>query len=103
MQLPEQQASRPGHKGFLPGRSGNPRGRLSAAERRRLVLAKAHALAQPIGGFDALNTIELGVAPARGGFTAAEAARVRAAHSPGQPSFAPLEGRSPPAPSRPER
>jgi hypothetical protein len=58
MQLPEQQASQPGHKGFLPGRSGNPRGRLSAAQRRALVLAKAHELAQPIGGFDQLNTIE---------------------------------------------
>ena len=58
MQLPEQQASRPGHKGFLPGRSGNPRGRLSAAQRRALVLAKAHELARPIGGFDRLNAIE---------------------------------------------
>ena len=58
MQLPEQPATRLGHKGFLRGRSGNPRGRLSTAERRRLVQAKAHALAQPIGGFDALNAIE---------------------------------------------
>jgi len=58
MQLSEQQASRSGHKGFLPGRSGNPRGRLSAAQRHALVLAKAHELAQPIGGFGKLNSIE---------------------------------------------
>jgi hypothetical protein len=58
MQLPEQQSAQPGHKGFRKGISGNPAGRLSAAAQRALVLARAHELAEPIGGFDQLNTIE---------------------------------------------
>jgi hypothetical protein len=43
---------------FRPGESANPSGRPSRAQRRALILAKAHELAEPIGGFENLNSIE---------------------------------------------
>ena len=58
MQLLEQQPQQPRRRGFQKGQSGNPAGRLSAAARRALVLARAHELAAELGGYESLSPIE---------------------------------------------
>jgi hypothetical protein len=58
MQLTDQPAVQLGRKGFLPGRSGNPRGRTTAAEKRAHILALARQYAEPIGGLDSIPAVE---------------------------------------------
>jgi hypothetical protein len=43
---------------YRPGESGNLAGRPSELQRRALVEAKAHELAQELGGFNSLTAIE---------------------------------------------
>jgi hypothetical protein len=43
---------------YRPGQSGNLAGRPSRAQQRALVLAKAHELAQELGGYERLSPIE---------------------------------------------
>lgn len=52
---PEQSARQRRPYGFQPGVSGNPRGRMSAAERRALIEAKAAELASEFGGMSRLS------------------------------------------------
>ena len=54
----EQQSSQRPWWQFKPGQSGNPAGKQSVAAHRATVLAKAHKLAEPLGGFENLNAIE---------------------------------------------
>jgi hypothetical protein len=43
---------------WQPGQSGNPAGRLSVAQRRACLVAKARELAADFGGYDSLTEIE---------------------------------------------
>jgi hypothetical protein len=43
---------------YRPGQSGNLAGRPSRAQQRALVLAKAHELAEAVGGYSGLSSIE---------------------------------------------
>jgi hypothetical protein len=56
-QSPEQ-ARRPPTNGFKPGVSGNPYGKASKAQQRAMVLARAGELAEPLGGYEGLNSVE---------------------------------------------
>jgi hypothetical protein len=57
MQSPEQTPQQRRH-GFQPGKSGNPRGRLSNAAKQERVEATARELAAEFGGYDALSPVD---------------------------------------------
>jgi hypothetical protein len=58
MQSPEQTPQQRRPYGFQPGRSGNPAGRLSNAQKQALLAAKAAELAEEFGGINNLTTVE---------------------------------------------
>ena len=57
-QTPSQEAGRRYPNRYKAGQSGNPSGRPSRAEKRALVMAKAHELAEELGGYESLGLIE---------------------------------------------
>src|SRR6266699_4553064 len=59
-QVPQQKAKREYH--FKPGKSGNPRGRESAAARRERLDRKVEEIAREFGGMAALSPIESALA-----------------------------------------
>jgi hypothetical protein len=58
MQSPQQTRRPPPTNGFKPGVSGNPYGKLSRTAQRALVQARAHELAEELGGYESLSAIE---------------------------------------------
>jgi hypothetical protein len=43
---------------FPPGRSGNPRGSLTVAERKAMIEARARELAEPFGGWQRMTALD---------------------------------------------